>query len=127
MLLAECRLWRSTAALAERRTRPLLTSGFFVLGAWVEFARARLQNPALWAAPDKRKPLPRWLGEGLGTAGVHLKAEAETRPGWHAQVKAALPAILRFGSLSLREDQPVRLPMDAGPPHPALHRVVRLR
>ena len=40
------------------------------------------------------------LGEGLGTTRVRLKAEAETRPGWHDRVKTALPAILRFGSLS---------------------------
>lgn len=46
-------------------------------------------------APNKRKPLPRWLGEGLGTAGVHLKAEAETKPRWHDRVKDALPAIPR--------------------------------
>src|SRR3954449_12941134 len=44
-------------------------------------------------APEQQKPLPRWLGEGLGTAGVHLKAEAETRPRWHDRVNGALPAI----------------------------------
>src|SRR3954449_2182252 len=51
-------------------------------------------------APEQRKPLPRRLGEGLGTTRVRLKAEAETRPGWHARVKGALPATLRFGSPS---------------------------
>src|SRR3954453_23362236 len=65
----------------------------------------RLDQPGMWpvgqqTAPETRKPLPRELGEGLGTSGVHLKAEAETRPDWHDRVKGALLAVLRLGSLS---------------------------
>src|SRR3954469_1038727 len=55
-----------------RRTEPTLTT-------------RRLDRTGMWpvgqqTAPETRKPLPRELGEGLGTSGVHLKAEAETRP-----------------------------------------------
>ena len=48
----------------------------------------------------KAKAPPEFLGEGLGTTRVRLKAEAETGPHWHARVKGVLPAIPRFGSLA---------------------------
>ena len=41
--------------------------------------------------PEQQKPLPREVGEGLGTAGVRLKAEAETRPGSHTNLNGVLP------------------------------------
>ena len=45
---------------------------------------------------ERRKPLPRKLGEGLATSrGTPQKAEAETRPRWPVRVKGALPAIPR--------------------------------
>ena len=64
----------------------------------------------------RKSPSRGRLGEGLGTTRLHLRAEAETRPGWHDRVKGLLPAILHLSSLSPQaEDQLSLAHADVGP------------